>query len=111
MFVTDFILHSILKSFVILILESIVVLIRLARVLLKLHYVGYYYSFLFEVLQGTYYHTFFVNIVIDYIDSLFESLLRKKEVNSNLFSSNYNNSLGILIFNIVSYEGLNLSKY
>ena len=53
---------------------------------------------------------FLVDIVIDRINSLFESLLREKEVNSSLLSLGHNSSLGVLILNIICYEGFGLGK-
>ena len=78
---------------------------------MKFYYIGYYYTLLLEVLQGVYYCTFFVDITIDYIDSLLESFLREKEVDSSLFSSGYNNSLGVPILNIICDEGLGLYEH
>ena len=54
---------------------------------------------------------FFINIIIDYINNFLKSLLREKEVNSNLFNSGNNSSLSILILNIVHYKRFSLSKY
>ena len=54
---------------------------------------------------------FLVDITIDYVDSLFESFLREKEVNSSLLSSGRDSSLGVLILNIVHHKGFSLGKY
>ena len=107
---SDFILDSILKSFVVLVLKGVVIPVRLAWVLLKFRYISYCYSLLFEVLQSTHYCTFFVDIIIDRVDSLLESFLREKEVDSSLFSSSRDSSLGISILNIIHDEGLGLYK-
>ena len=70
--------------------------------------VGRHYSFLLEVLQSTHGCTFFIDVSIDRINRFLKPFLREKEVNSSLFGSSSNSSLGVPILNIVSHEGFSL---
>ena len=63
---------------------------------------------LLKVLQSTYYYMFLVDIAVDRVDSLLESFPREEEVNSSLFSSGRDNSLGISVLNVICDEGLGL---
>ena len=54
---------------------------------------------------------FLVDITIDRVNSFLESFLKEEEVDSSLFSPSGDNSLGVLILNIVRYEGFSPGEY
>ena len=102
----NFILDSVLESLVVLILEGVVVPVRLARVLLEFRCVGRRRPLLLKVLQSTYRCAFLVDVAVDRVDSLLESFLREKEVDSSLFGSGRDSSLGVPILDVICDEGL-----
>ena len=78
---------------------------------MEFYYIDCYHPLLLKVLQSTYHCAFLVDITIDHVDSLLESFLREEEVNSSLFSSGRDSSLGISVLNVICDEGLGLYEY